>query len=147
MNEKYTPAEVEAAAQAHWTATDAFRVTEDASRPKFYACSMLPYPSGKLHMGHVRNYAMGDVIARFKRMHAASNGPACPWAGTRLACRPRTPPWSNGVDRQGAVDATRTSPDMKLRAEAELGLSIDWSREFATCDAGLLQVQAAVAGS
>ncbi|MBT9489465.1 MAG: hypothetical protein IV093_18315, partial [Rubrivivax sp.] len=51
MNDKYMPAEVEAAAQAHWESTGAARVTEDASRPKFYACSMLPYPSGKLHMG------------------------------------------------------------------------------------------------
>src|ERR1700744_6255111 len=68
MNEKYVPSEVEAAAQAHWQATDAYRVTEDASREKFYACSMLPYPSGKLHMGHVRNYTINDMLARQLRM-------------------------------------------------------------------------------
>ena len=68
MNDKYMPAEVEAAAQAHWEATGAARVTEDASRPKFYACSMLPYPSGKLHMGHVRNYTINDMMARWLRM-------------------------------------------------------------------------------
>src|SRR5574340_1165816 len=68
MNEKYLPAEVEAAAQARWAATDAYRVTEDPGRPKFYACSMLPYPSGKLHMGHVRNYTINDMLARQLRM-------------------------------------------------------------------------------
>jgi leucyl-tRNA synthetase len=68
MNEKYIPADVEAAAQAHWTASDAYRVVEDPSKKKFYACSMLPYPSGKLHMGHVRNYTINDMLARQLRM-------------------------------------------------------------------------------
>src|SRR3954447_1193950 len=63
MNEKYVPSEVEAAAQAHWRVRDAHRVVEDPSREKFYACSMLPYPSGKLHMGHVRNYTINDMLA------------------------------------------------------------------------------------
>ena len=68
MNEKYAPAEVESAAQAQWTATDAYRVTENPNKPKFYACSMLPYPSGKLHMGHVRNYTITDALYHFMRM-------------------------------------------------------------------------------
>src|SRR6476659_6317284 len=68
MNAKYAPAEVEAAAQAHWAAIDAYSVVEDSTKPKFYACSMLPYPSGKLHMGHVRNYTIGDMMGRYLRM-------------------------------------------------------------------------------
>src|SRR5690606_31781525 len=68
MQDKYNPTEVERAAHAHWNARDAYRVTEDASRPKFYACSMLPYPSGKLHMGHVRNYTINDMLTRQLRM-------------------------------------------------------------------------------
>ncbi|MCB2033252.1 MAG: class I tRNA ligase family protein, partial [Ottowia sp.] len=68
MEEKYNHLEVEKASQAHWRATDAYRVTEDAGKQKFYACSMLPYPSGKLHMGHVRNYTINDMLMRQLRM-------------------------------------------------------------------------------
>ncbi|MES2184700.1 MAG: class I tRNA ligase family protein, partial [Pseudomonadota bacterium] len=68
MQDKYQHTEVERAAQTDWTARDAYRVTEDASRQKFYACSMLPYPSGKLHMGHVRNYTINDMLTRHLRM-------------------------------------------------------------------------------
>ena len=68
MQEKYSHIEVERDAQSHWTARDAYRVTEQAGKKKFYACSMLPYPSGKLHMGHVRNYTINDMLTRYLRM-------------------------------------------------------------------------------
>ncbi len=68
MDELYNAAAVERAAQSHWTANHAFRAKEDTTRDKFYACSMLPYPSGKLHMGHVRNYTINDVMYRSLRM-------------------------------------------------------------------------------
>ncbi len=69
MQDKYNHLEVEPAAQSLWNARDAYRVTEDASKKKFYACSMLPYPSGKLHMGHVRNYTINDMLTRYLRMN------------------------------------------------------------------------------
>ncbi|MGH8161262.1 MAG: class I tRNA ligase family protein, partial [Gammaproteobacteria bacterium] len=68
MPERYEPADIERGVQTLWQERDAFRVTEDSARQKFYCLSMLPYPSGRLHVGHVRNYTIGDVIARYQRM-------------------------------------------------------------------------------
>ena len=131
MNDKYVPAEVEAAAQAHWAATGAHHVTEDAGRPKFYACSMLPYPSGKLHMGHVRNYTINDMMARWLRMKGYNVLMPMGWDAFGL-------PAENAAIDNGVAPAAWTRAniaDMKSQIQP-LGLAFDWSRELATCDAG-----------
>ena len=128
MQDKYSPADVESAAQAHWQAIDAYRVTERADKPKFYACSMLPYPSGKLHMGHVRNYTINDMMARQLRMAGFNVLMPMGWDAFGLpaenaAMKHKVPPakwtWDNIAHMKGQMQA--------------MGLAIDWSREAATC--------------
>ncbi|MBK6469500.1 MAG: leucine--tRNA ligase [Betaproteobacteria bacterium] len=131
MNEKYVPAEVEAAAQAHWAAIGAYQVTEDTSKEKFYACSMLPYPSGKLHMGHVRNYTIGDMMGRQLRMKGKNVLMPMGWDAFGL-------PAENAAIDNNVPPAQWTRDniaDMKAQMQP-LGLAFDWSRELATCDPG-----------
>ncbi len=129
MNDKYMPAEVEAAAQAHWQSSDAYRVSEDSNKPKFYACSMLPYPSGKLHMGHVRNYTINDMMARYLRMKGMNVLMPMGWDAFGL-------PAENAAIDNNVPPAQWTRQniaDMKSQMQP-LGLALDWSRELATCD-------------
>jgi leucyl-tRNA synthetase len=128
MNPKYIPAEVEASAQKHWVEADAYRVVEDPKKKKFYACSMLPYPSGKLHMGHVRNYTINDMLTRQLRMQGFNVLMPMGWDAFGLpaenaAMKNKVPPgqW------------TRDNIAMMKSQMRSLGLAIDWSREVNTC--------------
>ena len=129
MQDKYNHLEVEPAAQARWTGRDAYRVTEDANKKKFYACSMLPYPSGKLHMGHVRNYTINDMLARYLRMNGHNVLMPMGWDAFGL-------PAENAALKNKVPPAKWTYENiayMKGQMQA-MGLAIDWSREVATCD-------------
>jgi len=134
MQDKYTHLDVEPAAQAHWQSTDAYRVTENAvdaqgqPKRKFYACSMLPYPSGKLHMGHVRNYTINDMLTRQLRMQGYNVLMPMGWDAFGL-------PAENAALKNGVPPAKWTFENiayMKQQMQA-MGLAIDWSREVATC--------------
>ena len=129
MQDKYTHLDVEAAAQARWASRDAYRVTEDQSKKKFYACSMLPYPSGKLHMGHVRNYTINDMLTRQLRMKGMNVLMPMGWDAFGL-------PAENAALKNKVPPAKWTYENiayMKKQMQA-MGLAIDWSREVATCD-------------
>ncbi len=129
MQDRYDPAEVERAAHAHWNATDAYRVSEDENKKKFYACSMLPYPSGKLHMGHVRNYTINDMLTRSLRMQGMNVLMPMGWDAFGL-------PAENAALKHKVPPAKWTYDNiayMKQQMQA-MGLAIDWSREVATCD-------------
>jgi leucyl-tRNA synthetase len=128
MNPDFKPDEIERSAQAAWQAADAYRVVEDASRPKFYACSMLPYPSGKLHMGHVRNYTINDMLTRQLRMKGMNVLMPMGWDAFGL-------PAENAAMKNKVPPAKWTYDNiayMKQQMQA-MGLAIDWSREVTTC--------------
>ena len=129
MQQQYHPAELEREAQQYWTDNKTFEVTEDPDREKFYCLAMFPYPSGKLHMGHVRNYTITDVIARYQRMQGKNVLHPMGWDAFGL-------PAENAAIQNKSAPAKWTQENiayMKSQLKS-LGFGIDWSRELATCE-------------
>ncbi len=129
MEEKYKPKKVEEKWQKFWDSEDLFGVTESTDRKKFYCLEMFPYPSGRIHMGHVRNYVIGDVIARYKRMRGFNVLHPMGWDAFGL-------PAENAAIKHGLHPSewTRNNIDYMRMQLKKLGLSYDWKRELATCD-------------
>ncbi len=131
MQEKYSPAEVEQATQAYWKSIDAYKAVEHDPRfpkGKYYACSMLPYPSGKLHMGHVRNYTINDVMYRYLRMNGYNVLMPMGWDAFGM-------PAENAAMANNVPPAEWTYSNIAhMRGQMEsMGLAIDWSREMTAC--------------
>ncbi|HAB65140.1 MAG TPA: leucine--tRNA ligase [Pseudomonas sp.] len=128
MHEQYQPREIEAAAQSHWDAQKSFEVSEQPGKDTFYCLSMFPYPSGKLHMGHVRNYTIGDVIARYQRMQGKNVLQPMGWDAFGM-------PAENAAMKNKVAPAKWTYENIDyMRTQLKsLGLAVDWTREVTTC--------------
>ncbi|MGL5513627.1 MAG: class I tRNA ligase family protein, partial [Sporomusa sp.] len=128
MNEKYTPHEIEAKWQKKWIENEDFCTVINRQRPEYYVLEMFPYPSGNLHMGHVRNYSIGDVVARFKVMQGYNVLHPMGWDAFGM-------PAENAAIKHGIHPSAWTWDNIAnmRRQQQELGLSYDWNREFATC--------------
>ena len=128
MQEQYSPREIEAAAQSHWDAQKSFVVSEQPGKETFYCLSMFPYPSGKLHMGHVRNYTIGDVIARYQRMQGKNVLQPMGWDAFGM-------PAENAAMKNKVAPAKWTYENIEyMKSQLKsLGLAVDWTREVTTC--------------
>ena len=128
MNKEYFPQEIEKKWQKYWEENHTFHTPNDSDKPKYYALSMFPYPSGKLHMGHVRNYTITDVIARFKKMQGFNVLHPMGWDSFGL-------PAENAAMKHGANPETWTDENIAYMTKQlkMLGLSYDWDREVTTC--------------
>ena len=124
----YNPLEIEARVQQRWEQDKTFEVVEDPTREKYYCLSMLPYPSGALHMGHVRNYTIGDVISRYHRMQGKNVLQPMGWDAFGL-------PAENAAIKNNTAPAKWTYANIEhMRSQLKrIGFAYDWSREFATC--------------
>ncbi len=133
---RYNAKAVETKWQAAWTERQAFRAEADPKRPKYYVLEMFPYPSGRIHMGHVRNYTLGDVVARYKRARGFNVLHPMGWDAFGL-------PAENAAQEKKVHPAAWTYDNIaNMRAELQrMGLSLDWSREFATCHPGYYKYQ------
>ncbi|MEL7348646.1 MAG: class I tRNA ligase family protein, partial [Pseudomonadota bacterium] len=126
---RYNAAEAEPKWQAFWTENRCFAAEADPARPKYYVLEMFPYPSGRIHIGHVRNYTMGDVIARFKRARGFNVLHPMGWDAFGM-------PAENAAMERKVHPGTWTYDNIAaMRGQLKrMGLSLDWDREFATCD-------------